>query len=458
VSGVFKKQQTLDAPFIGRQMYELIRELYPICRSITGDGVRDTLARVQRHIPLTIHEVPSGTAVFDWTVPKEWNIRDAYVKDSQGKKVIDFQKSNLHVVNYSVPTNKRMPFSELKEHLFTLPDQPDLIPYRTSYYREAWGFCLSQRQLDEMSDGQYEVRIDSELKNGSLTFGELLIRGATENEVLISTHICHPSLCNDNLSGVAVATFLAMTLAACEPRYSYRFLFIPGTIGSITWLSLNEEKVDRIKYGLVLACLGDRGPMSYKRSRQEKSEMDRAALHVLECSAKQHLVRDFSPYGYDERQYCSPGFNLAVGCLSRSSHGQFPQYHTSADDLDFVDSASLEDSFVNCFSILSVLERNLVFINRNPKCEPQLGKRGLYRQLGGYTDAEAREMAMLWVLNQSDGTKSLLDIAERSRLPFDEIWSVAQALMECGLIEESLHAQSLLVQASQELAQLKDDR
>jgi aminopeptidase-like protein len=457
MSGVFERRQTLDAAVVGREMYDLIRELYPICRSITGNGLRDTLARIQKHIPLVLHEVPTGTAVFDWTVPKEWNIRDAYVKNSRGERVIDFQNSNLHVVNYSTPVDRRMSFSELKERLFTVPVHPEWIPYRTSYYRETWGFCLSQNQLEQMSDGEYEVRIDSDLKNGSLTFGELLIPGAIDDEILISCHACHPSLCNDNLSGVAVATFLAKMLAECEPRYSYRFLFIPGTIGSITWLSLNEEKAERVKHGLVLACLGDRGHMSYKKSRRGDAEIDRAALNVLEHSGKEYCARDFSPYGYDERQYCSPGFNLAVGCLSRSAHGTFPEYHTSADNLEFVDPASLEDSLLNCLSILAVLERNAVYVSRNPKCEPQLGKRGLYRSLGGFADAEKREMAMLWVLNQSDGNKSLLDIAERSGLGFDEIWLGAELLRECGLIEESVSAQSPHHQVSGELVRPKDN-
>ena len=255
-----------DSLAIGRECHNFIAELFPICRSITGNGFRETLAHIQKHIPLTIHEVPSGTQVFDWTVPREWNIRDAYVKNSRGERVIDFQKSNLHVVNYSVPFSGKMPLAALKEHLFSSPAHPDLIPYKTSYYKDTWGFCLSHRQLEQLREDQYEVRIDSTLENGSLSYGEFLVPGASEEEILVSCHACHPSLCNDNLSGVSLATFLAKSLASTSPRYSYRFLFIPGTIGSITWLSRNEKNVGRIKHGLVLSCVGDRGALNYKKA------------------------------------------------------------------------------------------------------------------------------------------------------------------------------------------------
>ena len=436
MSGVSNLRAKIDAQAIGQECHSFIAELFPICRSITGNGLRETLARIGKHIPLNIHEVPSGTQVFDWTVPREWNIRDAYVKNARGEKLIDFQKSNLHVVNYSVPVSARMPLSELKKHLFSSPEYPDRIPYRTSYYNETWGFCVSQRQMERLEDGEYEVRIDSTLENGSLTYGEFLLTGASEDEILISCHACHPSLCNDNLSGVALATFLAKNLMGCQPRYSYRFLFIPGTIGSITWLARNERNVHRIKHGLVLSCVGDRGKLSYKNSRQGNAEIDRAALHVLKHSGQDFNVADFSPYGNDERQYCSPGFDLPVGRLSRTPDGQFPEYHTSADDLSFVDASSLGDSFSKCVAMFEVLEENRVYVNQNPKCEPQLGKRGLYRTFGGYGDSQTRELAMLWVLNQSDGKNSLLDIAERSGLSFAAVSQAAEALQGSGLLRE----------------------
>jgi aminopeptidase-like protein len=454
LSTISNLRVTVDSPAIGRECHSFIAELFPICRSITGNGLRETLARVAKHIPLAIHEVPTGTQVFDWTVPREWNIRDAYVKNARGEKVIDFQRSNLHVVNYSVPVAARMQLSELKEHLFSSPEHPDRIPYRTSYYNDSWGFCLSRRRLEELPEGEYEVRIDSTLENGSLTYGEFLLPGASEEEVLISCHTCHPSLCNDNLSGIALATFLAKVLIASQPRYSYRFLFIPGTIGSITWLSRNEKNVHRIKHGLVLSCVGDRGPLSYKKSRRGDAEIDRAAQQVLKHSGQDYAVSDFSPYGNDERQFCSPGFNLPVGRLSRTPDGQFPEYHTSADDLNFVDAGALGDSFDKCLSIFELLEENRVYVNQNPKCEPQLGKRGLYRAFGGYGDSESRELAMLWVLNQCDGSNSLLDIAERSGLSFSLVLQAAEALRSNGLLQEREISSERARAAAQEVVRL----
>ncbi len=418
---------SIDVGDIGRKMYGLIKDLYPICRSITGDGFRKTMHRLQQDIPLTIHEVPSGTAVFDWTVPREWNIRDAYVKNARGERVIDFRKHNLHVMNYSVAVDRKMPLEELKKHLHSLPDQPDLIPYRTSYYTENWGFCVPHRDLLNLEEGEYEVCIDSTLQDGHLTFGEYYIRGETSDEVLVSCHACHPSLCNDNLSGIAVATFVANEISRASARYSYRFLFIPGTIGSITWLSLNEERAHAIKHGLVLTCVGDRGGLSYKKSRRGNGEIDRAAIHVLKHSGQPHEILEFSPYGYDERQYCSPGFNLAVGCLMRTPHGRFPEYHTSADNLTFVDATALADTFSRCLAIFNILENNHTFVNQNPKCEPQLGKRGLYGAVGGGHPKQL-EFAMLWVLNQSDGKSSLLDIAEKSGIDFSVVQKAAELL------------------------------
>jgi aminopeptidase-like protein len=428
-------QNAVGSMASGEEMFRLIEELYPICRSISGNGVRETLRILQRHIPLEIREIPSGTQVFDWTVPKEWNIRDAYVKDTRGNRMIDFEKSNLHVVNYSVPVRRKMNFAELKEHLFTLPERPDWIPYRTSYYKESWGFCLAHRQMEAMRDEEYEVCIDSALEDGSLTYGELLLQGESTEEVLISCHVCHPSLCNDNLSGIAVAVGLAERLQAAPRKYSYRFLFIPGTIGAITWLALNEVNIPNIRHGLVLTGVGDAGKLHYKKSRRGNAEIDRAATLVLKELGQAHEILEFSPYGYDERQYCSPGINLAVGRLSRTPHGTFPEYHTSADNLDFVHAEKLSQSLEVCAEIFSLLERNETFVNLAPKCEPQLGKRGLYRMVGGQADAGLSEMSMLWLLNLSDGGHSLLDIAERSGVRFEALVRGAELLEEQGLLE-----------------------
>jgi aminopeptidase-like protein len=426
----------MDTANVGEEMYRFVTDLFPICRSITGKGVRETLALIQKHTPLDIHEIPSGTRVFDWIVPKEWNIREAWIKDPAGKKIIDFQNSNLHVLNYSTPVHARLSLKDLKDHLYSLPEHPDWIPYRTSYYNENWGICLPHNQLLGLSEGEYEVFIDSSLEDGHLTYGEYYLRGETDAEVLLSAHVCHPSLANDNLSGVAVATFLAKELGKLSLKYSYRFLFIPGTIGSITWLSLNESQISRIKHGLVFTCLGDPGNYTYKKSRRGDAEIDRAVTEVLKNSGEAFEIREFSPYGYDERQFCSPGFNLPVGCFTRTPHAQYPEYHTSADNLDLVRPEYLVDSFSKCLAIFQVLENNRVYLNQNPKCEPQLGKRGIYSQIGGQIDAKAKELALLWVLNLSDGKNSLLDIAERSNLNFSTVSNAAQILLKTGLLQE----------------------
>jgi aminopeptidase-like protein len=430
-------RRSFDAELLGREMHDLVTDLYPVCRSITGDGVRETLARVGRLLPLEVHEVPSGTAVLDWTVPPEWNIRDAWVKNAAGERVVDFRACNLHVLNYSVPVRARMALGELRPHLYTLPDHPDWIPYRTSYYQERWGFCMRQRDLERLPEGQYEVCVDSTLEPGQLTYGEYLLSGRSRDEVLLSCHVCHPSLANDNLSGIAVATFLARALGGLDLRYSYRFLFIPGTIGSITWLAHHRDDVRRIRAGLVLACLGDPGQPTYKRSRQGDTLIDRAAERVLRARGGEPRLRDFTPYGYDERQFCSPGFDLPVGNLSRTPHGEFPEYHTSADDLEFVRPEALADSLGLVLEIIGSLEADRTYVNLSPYGEPQLGRRGLYRSLGGLKDAAVDEMALLWVLNLSDGRHGILEIAERSGYSLEAIEGTVAMLVEHGLLREA---------------------
>ena len=426
-----------DPAQIGRQMITLARDLYPICRSITGEGIRASLQILQQFVPLELHEAPTGTRVFDWTVPREWNIRDAYVKNRHGERVIDFRRHNLHVVNYSVPFHGRLTLDELSSHLYTLPEQPDWIPYRTSYYRETWGFCISHNQFLSLEKGEYEVCVDTSLEPGALTYGELYLAGQSTDEVLISCHCCHPSLANDNLSGMVVSAFLARELRTRPRRYSYRFLFIPGTIGAITWLATNEQRTKNIRHGLVIACVGDAGCMHYKKSRRDDAEIDKAVIHVLRHSGQEFRVLDFSPYGYDERQYCSPGFNLPVGSLTRTPHGRYPEYHTSADNLDFVRPEYLADSLDKYLAVVNLLEHNRKYLNTQPKCEPQLGKRGLYGTFGGRKDADQHELAMLWVLNLSDGNHTLLEIADRSNLSFGLIEEVAETLVTHGLLEEA---------------------
>ncbi len=418
----------------GEEIQALISELYPVCRSITGDGVRWTLRRLAEEIPLEIHEVPSGTAVLDWTVPDEWNPREAFIEGPEGRRIVDFADHTLHLVSYSVPINVELPLEELRPHLHSIPEQPDLIPYRTSYYQRDWGFCLPHRLLETMQPGTYRVHIDATMEPGALTYGELFIPGDEEGEVLVSVHCCHPSLADDNLSGIGVAVALARALGRGANRFGYRFLFVPGTIGSITWLDRNRGMLDRIRHGLVLTCVGDTHPFTYKRSRRGCSPIDRAMTHLLASRPGADVV-DFSPYGYDERQYCSPGFDLPVGCLMRGRHGRFREYHTSADDLDFVHPDRLRDTVELCLAAFRLLEADRRYRTLAPYGEPQLGRRGLYGALGG-TAPEDTRLAVLWMLSFSDGEHSLLDIAERSGLALATLKEAAAALLSVGLLEE----------------------
>jgi aminopeptidase-like protein len=417
-------------------MHALMERLFPLCRSITGDGVRQTLREIAERLPLDVHEVPTGSQVLDWTVPDEWSIRDAYIAGGDGTRLVDFRESNLHVVSYSEPVRRTMSLAELRPHLHTLPEWPERVPYRTSYYTRTWGFCLSQAQLDALGDGEYEVVIDSTLGPGALTYGECILPGETEEEILLVTHVCHPSLANDNLSGVALLTELGALLAASPREKTYRLLFVPGTIGSITWLARNEGSLSRIAAGLVVACVGDRAPLTYKRTRRGDASVDRAAAHVLPRIDPGSRLVDFVPWGWDERQFNSPGFDLPVGCLSRSREGEFDEYHSSADDLTVVQSDRLEEALCAVLAVLHVVETDRRYVNLVPRGEPQLGKRGLYRGTGG-ADPAADELSLLWVLNQSDGGHSLLDVAERSGLPYDVVRSAADKLLAAGLLADA---------------------
>ena len=474
MSTVRQALDALDRDAVGRSMMDLAAELYPIPRSLTGDGVRATLERIARRIPLEVHELPTGTPVLDWTVPKEWSPREAWIRDPSGRRVVDLADHSLHLVGYSVPVHCRLSLNDLRPRLHSLPEQPDLIPYRTSYYEETWGFCLPHRLLESLPDGEYEVFIDASLEDGSMTWGECLLPGSTTEEVVISSHVCHPQLANDNLSGIAVAVHLAEALAAVpERRYSYRFLFAPGGIGAIAWLARNRDRLDTFRHGLIAANLGDAGSFHYKKSRRGDAGIDRAVVAGLAELGEELVTEDFFPFGYDERQYCSPGFDLPVGVLTRTPWGQYPEYHTSGDDLSFVRADALAGSLAAYLATATVLEEGLGapapgpaaaeggqkhanrsgpdarsapagsrrtagdrrYRNLEPFGEPQLGRRGLYGGLGG-AGRKDREIAMLWVLNQSDGENSLLDIAERSGMPVDVVAEAAEALREAGLLEE----------------------
>ncbi len=452
----------IKIPEIGINMHELMVELFPICRSITGNGVRESLQILKNHIPLNVSEIPSGTEVFDWTVPREWNINDAYIKNSKGEKIVDFKKSNLHVLNYSTPIRTKLSLQELLPHLHSLPNQPNVIPYRTSYYKENWGFCITHDQLINLQDEEYEVVIDSTLENGSLTYAEFFIQGKSDDEVVFSCYTCHPSMCNDNLSGVVLFTFLAKNLKNLSLKYSYRFLFIPETIGAITWLSQNEANLKKIKHGLVAYCVGDPGNSSYKKSRQGNAEIDQVVMEVLKNTGDDHKVVDFFPTGSDERQFCSPGFNLPIGALVRTFAPEFSEYHTSADNTEFVKAEYLADTLSKYVKVISKLEENFgkfksnneekinknikkkndrIFLNLNPKCEPQLGKRKLYHDIGSQIPSQGgrkiiNQFALLWVLNYSDGLHYLSDIAKLSGYDLLDIQNAADVLVESHLLKE----------------------
>lgn len=429
----------MDASKTPDEMSSLLKRLFPICRSLTGNGVRETFSILSEYIPLTTEEVSSGTQAFDWTVPKEWNISDAYVKNSADKKVIDFAESNLHVVHYSTPVREAMSLKELKKHIHTLPETPDIIPYRTSYYTPAWGFCMRHTDFEKLADDTYEVVIDSTLQDGSLTYGELFIPGTSTDEIVLSTYICHPSLANDNLSGPVLLTFLAQSLLEKKSslQYSYRFLFLPETIGSLVWLSRNQSRVDRIKHGLVVTCVGDDAPFTYKKSRIGNAAIDRIALRILRESGAPFSSLDFYPLGSDERQYCSPAFNLPFGSLMRTPYQKYPEYHTSADNLDLVSGKTIFETAEIYEKILTTLEheRPLTYCTVLGFGEPQLGKRGLYAAIGGSAhDDKTIQQSMMWILNLSDGTYSLQDISERTGISLSILIEAARTLQDHKLL------------------------
>jgi aminopeptidase-like protein len=417
-------------------LHGLVRELFPINRSLTGAGVRETLAILARHVQLEVREVPSGTAVLDWQVPLEWNIRSATIRALDGRCLVNFADHNLHVVGYSKPIHKEVSRAELAEHVHTLPDQPELIPYRTGYFADDWGFCMPDNLWQTMQDEAYRIDIDSDLSPGSLTYGELFLPGELSDEVLITAHICHPSLANDNLSGIAVAVALAMRQARLPRRLGYRFLFIPATIGAITWLARNESELGKIRHGLVLTCIGDTGPFHFKQSRSG-APIDNAVAHILRHSGHPYEIVPFNPYGYDERQFCSPAFDLPMGCFMRSVHGTFPQYHTSADNPGFVKPQALNQSYEVVASLLDLLDANWMYARTDGRGEPQLGRRGLYRAIAGQKEAGgASQMDLLWLLNLADGKHSLLEMAERAGIPFGRLQKAVRLALDADLIRE----------------------
>ncbi|MDO6444389.1 DUF4910 domain-containing protein [Colwellia sp. 1_MG-2023] len=423
---------------IGTKMYQWATDLFPICRSLTGQGVRDTLTYLQKEIPeLTIESIKSGEQVFDWQVPLEWNIKQAFIENELGERVIDFAHSNLHVMGYSEPIDKIMDLEELNSHLYSLPKQPDAIPYITSYYQRRWGFCLTENQRKSLSPGKYRVKIESSLEAGVLNYGQLLIKGKSKKEILLSTYICHPSLANNELSGPVVTTALAQWLASlADTQYSYRIIFVPETIGAITYLSrhLEHMKTNTIA-GFVVTCVGDNNDYSFVPSRSENSLADKVALHALNNSVKSFQHYTFLQRGSDERQYCAPGVDLPVCSVMRTKYGEYPEYHTSLDNLDVISPEGLQGGF-------NILQQCLILLENNHRyqvtvfCEPQLGKRGLYPTLSSMTEDYTDVITMMDFIAYCDGKHDLIDIANKINCYAINLVSLAKRLSDEGLLKK----------------------
>lgn len=412
--------------------------LWPINRSLTGNGNRESLQILSEIIPLEIREIPSGSKCFDWTVPPEWNNKEAWIKDETGKVIVDFNNNNLHLLGYSEPFDGVLTYDELKEHIYTLPNQPDLIPYLTSYYSRRWGFCMSHNQFKKLDKTiKYEVKVESELnENGSMTISDLVLKGKSDKEILFTTYICHPSLANNELSGPLVTAFIYDQLKDKDLYYTYRFVFVPETIGSICYLSIHGDYLKKnLAAGFVVTCIGDNGNFTYKKSRKGNSLSDRAVNIVLSQTEKEYSILEFSPIGSEERQYCSPGLNLPVGSLMRTMYGVYPEYHTSADNKDFICFDAMEKSVKKYLGIVDVMENNKKYVNQFPNCEPQLGKRGLYPNLGSQKEKAIEVEAMMWILNLADGNHDLIDIIELSNINYEIIINTANNLLREGILK-----------------------
>jgi len=424
---------------IGEEMYKLAKRLFPICRSITGDGVRETLGILKEVCPgLQIHEVPSGTQVFDWRIPKEWNIRNAYIEDEEGKRIVDFKRNNLHVLGYSVSVDKTVSLSELEEHLYSLPGQPDLIPYVTSYYKERWGFSISESERRKLKDGSYHVFIDSDLTDGNLTYGEIIIPGNIEKnknkEAFLSTYICHPSLANNELSGPCVAIYLARWLSELKQRrLSYRIVFVPETIGSITYISRNLETLKKnVIAGFNLSCVGDNRAYSYLASPYGNTLADKVAQNVLSFVCPEYKRYPYLYRGSDERQYCAPGVDLPLCSIMRSKYGEYPEYHTSGDDLSFISPEGLRGSYNVYTQCIEALEKNKIY-RAGYLCEPQLDKRGLYPTIS-YKGSADEAKPMKDFMAYADGKNDLIDISNIIGVPVSRLVPIAEKLLDNGII------------------------
>jgi len=421
-------------------MYKLLSEMFSYNRSITGDGVRKTLKKISDEIPIKSTSIKSSTKVFDWVVPDEWNIESAKIYDPDGQLIVDFDENNLHLMSYSEPIDTVLSLSELKNHIITDKSRPDWIPYSTSYYKDDWAFCLPYNFVKKMINGEYKIIICSKKEPGELIYAESFIDNGASKEVLISTYICHPSMANDSLSGVVLAVQLYKELKKIDNlKYNYRFLFTPETIGTICFLYNNRKRIKSdLEFGLVATCLGDAGSFTYKNARNEKADINRVMKYIFSMSDVNGKVINFSPLGSDERQYCSPGFDLDVGVLTRTMYGQFQEYHTSADNLDFVSEKNLKESLNLYLKVFSIYESNSKFLRKNPFCEPQMVKYDLYREKGGAGEDCLDDMSQqrMWILNYADGKTDLLEISEKSGFDIFTLKLATKVLISNGLITQ----------------------
>lgn len=418
-----------------------LRRLFPLCRSLTGEANRETLRFLREIAPITLHEVPSGTHVYDWVIPDEWNIRDAWISDSEGRRIVDFQQSNLHVVGYSVPVALQLDWPELAPHLHIHNENPHAIPYRTSYYRRDWGFCITHAQRAEIErmDGPFEVVIDADLKPGSLTYGECLVSGRSSQEILISCYICHPSMANDSLSGVILAAFLARYLSSRENlKYSYRIVFVPETLGAIAYCAANEEAMRKIDIGLVVTTAGGPGKFGYKQSRDPGHPINRLVEEVFYEAGEDFLTYPFDIHGSDERQYSSQGFRINCTTISKDRYYEYPQYHTSLDNLDLVTAAQLEKSFRLYVRLIEKLEARDIYRNLVPNGEAMLSRHQLYPSSGGAQRPEAGGRSeldlILWILYYSDGRQATGDIARTLGVPVEVVDELSAKLAKNGIL------------------------
>lgn len=424
-----------------KKITKLINKLYPICRSITGKGFIDSLKILKENMEIKITKFKTGTKVLDWTIPKEWNIKDAYIIAPDGKKIVDFKKHNLHVMNYSIPINKKISLEELKKKLFTLPNQPNAIPYVASYYKRDWGFCIEYNKFKKLKKGLYRVVIDSSLKNGNLVYSDSVIPGKSKKQILLSTYLCHPQMANHELGGPIVLSLLYKILKKTGPhKYSYRFLVCPENIGSAAFLHKNKNNLKNIIAGYVINCVGRGNEITYKKSRVSNSLSDQAALNIIKNFGKKYIIEDFYPWGSDEKQFCSPGFNLPIGLIMRKRFDKFKEYHTSLDNKNFISTKILIETINIYYQVLKTIENNFTPLAKIQYGTPQLSKSKipLYRSKMNWhiKKMENRTKVMLEILSFADGKINMIELANKRNFKLIEHIGIIEKLIKAGYVKK----------------------